>query len=206
MTRDGTYTEADMLRATEAAVRAGQGEAMTPMERVEAAGNVLLWPVPEVPSGVEGVYALHRTREGLRDAVSICMGALTLLPEDSYDTLYVTGQSGIVPGSVCAFLLNKRLAILRKVRERAHGNMVERDSLIVEPRCVIIDDFICYGRTMARLLHRCPGPLVGVVLYGQVISHWERCNGYVQPSGLFRRKVQLRRVRETPLFNLEVTK
>jgi hypothetical protein len=173
------------------------------MEGFSAVLSELYGGAPEPVEGSQGHYTRHSTRDGFREVVKTVMGTLALVPSDSYDTIYVTGQSGIVPGSIAAWMLKKSLAILRKGGERSHGNSLERDTSISEPRVIIIDDFLCTGNTMARLLRRWPvAKVVAVVLYGQPIGTWEIRYGYLQPVGLLRRKVLLKRVEKTHLFHI----
>jgi hypothetical protein len=115
-----------------------------------------------------GGYGMHTHAGGISTAVTRCLRALSPIA-DSFDALYVTGQSGIVPASVVAFKLKKSLIILRKKSEENHGSMIEGDAHATPGvRYIIIDDFMSRGATMDRLLQHKPtsGTLAGICLYG----------------------------------------
>ena len=65
-------------------------------------------------------YLCHKNLAGMREAVRRTYAALSRV-RGSFDTIYVTGQSGIVPGSIVAWRLDKPLLILRKATENAHS-------------------------------------------------------------------------------------
>lgn len=117
-----------------------------------------------------GGYGMHHTPEGLAKAVTRTMDALSPIV-DTFDALYVTGQSGEIPGAVVAYLLKKQLIILRKAgadgNHHSHGCRVEGWYQGHE-RCIILDDFCSSGKTLRELLkHQLYGTtIVGVCLYG----------------------------------------
>ena len=161
-----------------------------------------------------GDYGMHRTVMGLDLAVARCINALTPVAE-TFDAVYVTGLSGVVPGAVVCHLLRKELLVLRKDHEYStdsHGVLVEgvakeRDAL----RYVILDDFVANGGTMRRLLQYRPrhGEIVGVVLYGHPRGEREIANGYAkefwqtrETSGEDKQWRLVRRGPESLLFDL----
>ena len=94
-----------------------------------------------------------------------------------FDTIVCTGVSGVSAGSILAFLLDKRLLVIRKENDDSHhGN---RPSGWLSPntsKVVIVDDFVCSGRTMKRIDEKLENLydgaiyIVGVALYEAFIS------------------------------------
>lgn len=140
------------------------------------------------PKYAAGSYQMHTTHTGLREAVARCMKALRRIA-DQFDAIFVTGQSGIVPGSIVAYQLKKELIILRKDKENAHGAMVEGKAYGTPGiRYVIIDDFVSGGSTLARLLQMRPylpnATLVAICLYGHPRTNKELRAGCIKEMEL----------------------
>lgn len=150
-----------------------------------------------------GDYGMHRTRMGHEKAVRRCLRALRPI-RDSFDVLYVTGQSGIVPGAVVAHLLKKDLVILRKQDESSHGSRVEGSARDRSgARFMILDDFISHASTLSKLLTYLPNTakLVGITLYGHPRKEKEVDAGYAKEFWFERPNlpdVQYRVVRRGP--------
>lgn len=130
-------------------------------------------------------YGMYRDVAGLRKSVQRCLRMLR--PRKSeFDALYVTGNSGTVPGAVVAHSMMKELVVLRKqygnVGTLSHGLEVEGSAQWEHARLMIVDDFISSGSTLVRLMERMPGSctLAGIMLYGHPICKFERENGYVK--------------------------
>ncbi len=141
----------------------------------------LAFPNHNLHFGGCGAYGLHRTAIGHRLAVRRVSYALRHI-ENEFDAIYVTGQSGIVPGSVVAWCLKKPLVILRKDEECSHGQRIEGgDDNCANMRLVIVDDFVSRAGTMERLLsHPSIGRVVAVCLYGQPRTNKEIEAGYAK--------------------------
>ncbi len=70
---------------------------------------------------------------------------------DQYDSIIVTGISGILVGSPVALLLNKPLVILRKDEDRHHNGCIAINEVRMGKRCLWLDDFIACGHTERRV-------------------------------------------------------
>jgi orotate phosphoribosyltransferase len=87
----------------------------------------------DLPSEVE------KTVENLRNHV------------DEFDSIVVTGVSGLVVGSPVALALGKSLVIVRKMTEDCHdGNQVVNAANIGE-RALFLDDFVSEGNTRRKV-------------------------------------------------------
>lgn len=90
-------------------------------------------------------------------------------PELVFDTIVVSGSSGLLVGPAIADKLDKKLAIVRKRDEKSHADFnVEVEGYI--GRYIIVDDFIQYGITARYMIQQIQqhNPLakgVGVFLY-----------------------------------------
>lgn len=115
-------------------------------------------------------YLVHTKMGRLDEAVFLLEEALTPVA-DEFDSILVTGLSGIVPGSIIAHKLGKRLVVLRKPGEPTHGQEVEGayDWADSDKDYVIVDDFVAGGKTMTRLLDAHPGeqPPKYICLYNE---------------------------------------
>ena len=118
-----------------------------------------------------GRYGMFRTMGGHMVAVKRCLRALRAV-ESTFDAVYVTGLSGVVPAATVAYLMRKELLVLRKQDDRgdtmSHGALLEGDiSNVAGIRYMILDDFVSNAGTLRRLLKYLPsnGVLAGVMLY-----------------------------------------
>jgi orotate phosphoribosyltransferase len=135
--------------------------------------------------------------------------------KDTFDALYATGLSGVTVASVVTYLMKKPLLILRTVASdgttRSHGTLLEG---VVEHqagiRYMILDDFVCNGSTLRRLLNHLPGTgtLAGVCLYTHPRQMSEGELGFAKefhtdPATAQQKRWRLvRRGRESILFDL----
>jgi len=122
-------------------------------------------------TGQSGRYGMFRTMGGHMVAVKRCLRALRAV-ESTFDAVYVTGLSGVVPAATVAYLMRKELLVLRKQDDRgdtmSHGALLEGDiSNVAGIRYMILDDFVSNAGTLRRLLKYLPsnGVLAGVMLY-----------------------------------------
>jgi len=70
---------------------------------------------------------------------------------DQYDSIIVTGISGILVGSPVALRLNKPLVILRKDGDMHHNGRIVINVDRMGKRCLWLDDFVSLGNTEARV-------------------------------------------------------
>jgi adenine/guanine phosphoribosyltransferase-like PRPP-binding protein len=128
---------------------------------------------PNIGRSMEsGLYGMYRTMDGHAVAVKRCLRALRAV-ESTFDAIYVTGLSGVVPAATVAYLMRKEMLVLRKQDD--HGNTISHGSLlegdikdVAGIRYMILDDFVSNAGTLRRLLRHLPsnGSLAGVMLYG----------------------------------------
>jgi adenine/guanine phosphoribosyltransferase-like PRPP-binding protein len=97
---------------------------------------------------IGGSYLKHPFKSEFRDIIKLLIAELTPL-RGSFKTIVVTGQSGMIPGGILAYELNKHLVTLRKQRESSHGSEVE--GTFIAP-WIVIDDFCSTGATLSRIL------------------------------------------------------
>ena len=70
-----------------------------------------------------------------------------------FDTIVVSGLSGVIPGAIIAHKYNKQLVVVRKDDDITHGTRTEgKDHFKEGTPYIVLDDFICSGRTMTRIL------------------------------------------------------
>jgi len=144
----------------------------------------------------QGWYRAYRDPDGLRLAVARVLLSLDLVTEP-YDTIYVSGNSGIILGSIAAWQLSKKLMILRRPDETSfHGDVHEGNAWwYTESRYVIVDDFVSTGATLTRMFEEADGMhgprSVAVVLYGQPLTRYEQDKGYVMPRLLLKYGLKL---------------
>jgi orotate phosphoribosyltransferase len=84
-----------------------------------------------------------------------------------FDTIAVTGLSGVVVGAPVALRLRKKLAVLRKPDEKAHGRP---DAFVGDlgKAVLFLDDFAATGNTLTRMRARLEEEgrdLVGAFMY-----------------------------------------
>jgi adenine/guanine phosphoribosyltransferase-like PRPP-binding protein len=105
-------------------------------------------------------YLAHTHAPALADALRTIEHA-TVDKMDQFQYVLVTGLSGIIPGAIFAHLYGKDLVVVRKPREACHGQHVEgpydwdSEKFDGNPGAsgyIILDDFICHGHTLKRLL------------------------------------------------------
>lgn len=90
------------------------------------------------------------------------------LSKFDFDTIVVTGVSGLLIGPVVAHMMGKKIAVIRKEDDGSHSSdTIEGE---IGDRYVIIDDFICTGTTVKRMKARmkstCPRAVcVGLYSY-----------------------------------------
>ena len=88
-----------------------------------------------------------------------------------FDTIVVTGVSGMAVGFPLAVALGKRIAVLRKDDDNTHScneGGWQGYADVRDRRCLWVDDFICSGETQQRIdtsVHQTGGTRVGYLLY-----------------------------------------
>lgn len=87
----------------------------------------------------------------LQTRTEVVTRAVRVLSEYDFDTIAVTGVSGLVVGPILAHLMQKQLFVLRKDNESAH-TMAMHSGLLPEEKYVIVDDFIESGRTVFKII------------------------------------------------------
>ena len=85
-----------------------------------------------------------------------------------FDSIAVTGMSGVIVGAPVALRMNKPLVVLRKPYERGHSRThIGLDQ--VGKRVLFLDDFVAGGDTRARVREQiakhAKADLVGTYLY-----------------------------------------
>lgn len=113
-------------------------------------------------------YKRHSDPGGLQECADMVLQTLRPI-RDQFDGLYATGLSGVLPAAIAAYKLKKPLVILRKPNDGSHGRELEGLGLVPGPRLIIVDDFLCMGRTLDRLLTAIPSTytIEQAVLYDQ---------------------------------------
>jgi adenine/guanine phosphoribosyltransferase-like PRPP-binding protein len=90
--------------------------------------------------------------------------AVECLSKFDFDTIVVTGVSGLLLGPIVAHLMGKNIAVIRKHSETSHSaNRIEGE---LGKRYVILDDFICTGDTVIKIKREIAGKLSGAVCVG----------------------------------------
>jgi orotate phosphoribosyltransferase len=102
-----------------------------------------------------------------------------------FDTIAVTGVSGLVFGTVLAHELKKNLCVVRK-QDGSHSHLKVESGQSGQGRYIIVDDLIESGNTIRRINSEiqssdgkdCPNPsvCVGIYLYNE---------GWLTPNDLF---------------------
>jgi adenine/guanine phosphoribosyltransferase-like PRPP-binding protein len=90
--------------------------------------------------------------------------------EGRFDTIVVSGLSGVIPAAIYAHLHGKQIAIVRKLNDTTHGRPFEgSDYFALGSPYVVLDDFVASGRTMRRIFRKLAEhgyqPPEAVVLY-----------------------------------------
>ena len=96
--------------------------------------------------------------------------------KSKFDVIVCTGYSGMVIAPIVAYAINKPLLIVRKDGESAHSCLKVMGQL--GDRYVIVDDFVCTGATVKRIIKEVkvrhkngslPAPkFVGMYLYEDI--------------------------------------
>lgn len=108
----------------------------------------------------------HRSREAFNTVVDRCVKIVQSL-DQRVDHIAVRGASGIVVGSVVAYMTGKKLVVIRKPEEQPHcySFISTGANTINVERTVWIDDFICSGGTFQAVIERLHGRPRWVILY-----------------------------------------
>lgn len=89
-----------------------------------------------------------------------------------FDAIVVRGMSGAVGGSLIAYALDKPLVVVRKTTEPSHGSLVEfNNTKLFPPRLLIVDDFVCTGKTVDEIVKAVFGfqtRVVGIYTYNRL--------------------------------------
>jgi adenine/guanine phosphoribosyltransferase-like PRPP-binding protein len=122
----------------------------------------------------------------MRRAIAWCERALRDNDRIKFDALVGTGISGACMVPALSAKVGCFWSILRKTGDDSH----QREGIIRYPdsrmtRAIIVDDFVCSGATVCRIIKAYAAidcSIVGVLLYG--IQHKNRrdCIGYYGPS------------------------
>lgn len=75
-----------------------------------------------------------------------------LMLETGADAVVVTGKSGMSMGFATLMLIDFPLVVVRKGGELSHGYPVEGDGTTKIDKYLIMDDFICTGRTVINII------------------------------------------------------
>lgn len=102
-------------------------------------------------------YQMHTEPTGLPMLLE-SVERLTIPLMGEFDWVIGTGQSGIVAGTLLAHKYNKKLVVVRKQGERAHGGEISahytffRDLPANLARSILLDDLVETGATVHRVL------------------------------------------------------
>lgn len=84
-----------------------------------------------------------------------CAEKIALLQkEHGFDSLAVTGSSGMMAGAVLGMALQLPVIFVRKDRDGSHGSIVEAMGEPTIKKYLIVDDFICTGASVARIVEK----------------------------------------------------
>jgi adenine/guanine phosphoribosyltransferase-like PRPP-binding protein len=99
----------------------------------------------------ESLY-LDRVVSPKRRVDTVAKALVTLRPlAEQFDSIVVSGVSGLTMGAILAHELGKNLVIVRKDGEKSHSSYaVEGDPGY---HYLIVDDLICSGETLLRVLN-----------------------------------------------------
>lgn len=115
------------------------------------------------------IYGGKRGFSDLNDVVFEAHSKLSAVL-DKFDSIAVSGTSGLVVGAPLAVLLNKPLVVVRKDNDGSHNG----ESVMVEgnadmgKRVLFLDDFVGTGKTRAWVRHNVrdwSGDLIGEYVY-----------------------------------------
>lgn len=108
----------------------------------------------------------------LEETVKMAKGTIlsrTKFHDTDFDTIAVTGVSGILIGSPLSIALKKNLIIIRKDTSSTHSNVLV-EGWGVNQKIVLVDDMIATGETIRKMEEEigahCDSPtIVGTYLY-----------------------------------------
>lgn len=89
--------------------------------------------------------------DAITDAKGIVERTLESCDPDSFDAICVTGVSGMLIGPILAYLLDKRLAVVRKTRANSHAECEVEHNFEAGDRWIFVDDLIASGETIQRV-------------------------------------------------------
>ena len=79
------------------------------------------------------------------------VGILDALEDEEFDSVAVSGTSGLGIGSIIAYLKDVGLSVIRKSTANCHsGNKVETTEVV--KRYIIVDDLVDSGKTLRRIV------------------------------------------------------
>lgn len=72
--------------------------------------------------------------------------------KDMFDTIVVSGLSGVIPGAIIAHEFDKQLVVVRKDADVAHGLRIEGVEYMPKGSAyIILDDFVASGKTIRHI-------------------------------------------------------
>lgn len=87
------------------------------------------------------------------ERLQLMRNARKILRRVDFDTIVVRGVSGIVFGSILAHKMRKGLTVIRKPGEGTHSHLIVEGSIPgPNDRWIILDDFVCTGATLIRII------------------------------------------------------
>jgi len=108
-----------------------------------------------------GDHDLHGLAETVTQAITDLRPFL-----DRFDSIVVTGMSGVVVGVPVALALDKPIAILRKESDDSHSAFEPWINVrAMGKRALFLDDFVANGDTRRRVEKNAPARIVGDYLY-----------------------------------------
>jgi orotate phosphoribosyltransferase len=94
----------------------------------------------------------HKTRNAI--AQRLLKGIRKKCPNlKEIDFIAVMGFSGVIPATYISDALKIPILIIRKTAESAHGDILEACNYPDNASFIIIDDGICTGKTIIKILH-----------------------------------------------------
>ncbi len=114
--------------------------------------------------------------------------AVQCLSRFEFDTIVVTGVSGLIIGPVLAHLTGKKLLVVRKPNESTHSyNYIEGE---MGHQWIFVDDFISSGGTLDRVVERVNVNFGGVKFVGFYSYFYEGSSHDVHVRACRRHKTQ----------------
>jgi hypoxanthine phosphoribosyltransferase len=95
---------------------------------------------------LDKVFELASRERCLRQAQRILRGV-------TFDTVVVRGVSGLMFGSMLAYVMRKGVVVIRKKGESTHSSKIVEGAM-PDPheRWLIVDDFLCTGETIRTII------------------------------------------------------